>query len=506
MSEIHEPARLERSCAVIASALSDGRRDGVRILTGENRSFGLSISTKTVHVPFPALVPSWTLRAMTCAVGLQCAPSKDQVSLVRLDALTGRELDALTIVEGSVAAAWLRCRAPGLAGDLDRLLPDLPDPSPDLGPDEMVEQALTMARRGAIGLPPPLLGRLRSGGGGRHWLAPGRRLFGRMPWTTSRRARERIWSVPYGGEGGVRNSTESGPSHPDDLEEVSVDRRVGIPYPEWNMWTGRFLVDHVSVLEQAHPTGTAGSVVSPPQIRRWFQAPTTRVFQDRLEDGSELDVDQYVHYAADLAAGMAIPARLFRDLLPGARDVATALLLDGSASVDAANGSLFRLELACADALSKAMAHAGERHGIFVFSGNTRHRVHVRCLKDFSDRHRSLPGSAGLTAGGYTRLGAPIRHLTDRLIGQRVARRLLIVIGDGLISDEGYEGRYAWADVAHAVEEAYEADVIVFYIGVGAPRVDPLPEVFGPRRSKRISRVDELPRVLAQVHDHLVAA
>jgi nitric oxide reductase activation protein len=79
------------------------------------------------------------------------------------------------------------------------------------------------------------------------------------------------------------------------------------------------------------------------------------------------------------------------------------------------------------------------------------------------------------------------------------------VIGDGLMSDEGYEGRYAWADVAHAVEEAEDAGVAIYYIGVGPTRVDPLPEVFGPRRSQRIRRVDELPHVLAQVHRELVA-
>ena len=74
------------------------------------------------------------------------------------------------------------------------------------------------------------------------------------------------------------------------------------------------------------------------------------------------------------------------------------------------------------------------------------------------------------------------------------------------MSDEGYEGRYAWADVAHAVEEADEAGVPIYYIGVGTTRVDPLPEVFGPRRSQRIRRVEELPRVLAHVHRELVAA
>ena len=117
-----------------------------------------------------------------------------------------------------------------------------------------------------------------------------------------------------------------------------------------------------------------------------------------------------------------------------------------------------------------------------------------------------MPSDLGLATGGYTRLGAPLRHLTRRLLDQPAERRLLIVIGDGMISDEGYEGKYAWADTAHAVEEANDAGVSIYYVGVGPVRVDPLPEVFGPRRSQRIRRVEDLPRVLSHVHRELVAA
>lgn len=119
------------------------------------------------------------------------------------------------------------------------------------------------------------------------------------------------------------------------------------------------------------------------------------------------------------------------------------------------------------------MTLARERHGVFVFTGNTRHRVEVRCLKDFEDRRFVPPSTLGLSTRGYTRLGAPLRHLTSRLLAQPAERRLLIVIGDGLISDEGYEGRYAWADAAHAVAEANDAGVSMYYVGVGPTRVDP---------------------------------
>lgn len=119
------------------------------------------------------------------------------------------------------------------------------------------------------------------------------------------------------------------------------------------------------------------------------------------------------------------------------------------------------------------MTLARERHGVFVFTGNTRHRVEVRCLKDFEDRRFVPPSTLGLSTRGYTRLGAPLRHLTSRLLAEPSERRLLIVIGDGLISDEGYEGRYAWADAAHAVAEANDAGVSMYYVGVGPTRVDP---------------------------------
>jgi nitric oxide reductase activation protein len=288
--------------------------------------------------------------------------------------------------------------------------------------------------------------------------------------------------------------------------EIRSDRRIGIPYPEWNIWTKTFLPDHVAVLERKHPSRSRPSRPMSADLRRWFEEHTHRVMKNRLEDGSDLDLAQYVEHYVDTVTGEASEARVFRDLLPGSRDVTTALLLDGSSSLGAHQGRIFQLELACADALSRAMAHARERHGLFAFSGNTRHRVEVTCLKDFEDPHFVVPSGLGLATGGYTRLGAPMRHLTSRLLAQASERRLLIMIGDGLISDEGYEGRYAWADAAHAVEEASEAGVAVYYVGVGRTRVDPLPDVFGPRRSTRITQVEELPRALARVHRELVAS
>ncbi|WP_280343298.1 nitric oxide reductase activation protein NorD [Nocardia abscessus] len=503
----HAPA-VERSCALTAVAFSGRRREGVRLVTGERRAFGLNPARSVVLVPFPPVAPSWTRATLTCGVALQCAPSKDRIADYALHELSPRQLGALTLVEGGVAAGWMADRFPGLLPELRRLVPDLELADHDLGGEEMLDRAMDLARSRQPLAGHPLLGSLPLAAPARGALAAAvRRVYGRMPWTSSRSDTYRLMSVPVGGDGGSRCTNLPPPSRPENEDiEIRADQRAGIPYPEWNLWTRTFLRDHVAVLERGHPTKSGPATAVSPDVRRWFEQRTHRAMRTGLQDGSDLDIDRYVGHYVDVLTGEASEPRIFRELLPASRDVTTALLLDGSSSLGVNGGRIFRLELACADALSRAMTAARERHGIFVFTGNTRHRVEVSCLKDFADFHFVDPSSTGLLTAGYTRLGAPLRHLTRRLLDQPAERRLLIVIGDGLMSDEGYEGRYAWADVAHALEEADEAGVAIYYIGVGPTRVDPLPEVFGPRRSRRIRRVEELPRVLAHIHRELVAA
>ncbi|MFC8045821.1 nitric oxide reductase activation protein NorD [Nocardia sp. NPDC057353] len=500
------PRALERGCALSAVAFSARRRANARLITGEHRGFGLNAAGTVVQVPYPS-APGWTRTTLTCGIALQCAPSKDELTRYALHELSPRERGALTLVEGGVAAAWIADRLPGLLPELRLRLPDLPF-EPGLDVPAMLERADRLARSGTPLPAHPLLGTLPLSAPGRGALAAAiHRTYGRMPWTSRRSDAKRVLSVPVGGDGGARNSNLPPPSRPDNEDlDIRADRRAGIPYPEWNMWTESFLPDHVAVLERANPTRGAPAQPVGAELRRWFEQRTHRALRGGLPDGSDLDVDRYVAHRLDALGGPVPEPRVFRDLLPTTRDVTTAVLLDGSSSLGSHGGRAFRLELACADALSRAMALARERHGLFVFTGNTRHRVEVRCLKDFDDPRFVDPGGLGLMAGGYTRLGAPLRHLTHRLAERPAERRLLLVIGDGLMSDEGYEGRYAWADVAHALTEADEAGITVYYIGVGPARVDPLPEVFGPRRSCRIHRVEQLPRVLGAVHRALVAA
>lgn len=499
---------IERSCSLTTVALSAQRREGARLVTGAQRCFSLNAGLTLVNVPFPQIGRNWTRRTLTCGIALQCSPSKDRLVGYRLNELSARELSALTLVDAAASLGWIASNWPGLLPEVQRVLPDLEPVSGDMDVAEMLTRAVALAATAQSLVVDPLLGRLPLSYSRPDGLTDRlRRTFGRMPWTSAQKRLPRAHSIPVGGDGGVRASNLPPPSRPhDDDLELTPEHRPGIPYPEWNAWTKTFMRDHVAVLERASAVRPRGQAPMDAELKKWFVRPTHRAMTNRLEDGSDLDVDQYVRHYIDVTTGEAPEPRVFRELLPHSRDVSTALLLDGSSSLGVHGGRIFRLELACADALSRAMTQARERHGIFVFTGNTRHRVEVQCLKDFAEPRFVPPGDLGLATGGYTRLGAPIRHLTNRLLAQPSERRLLIIIGDGLISDEGYEGHYAWADVAHAVEEANDAGLSLYYVGVGPTRVDPLPVVFGLRRSQRIRRIEELPRVLAHVHRELMAA
>jgi nitric oxide reductase NorD protein len=54
LSDAHAMA-IERSCAVTAVALSGQRREGVRLVTGTHREFGLSTALDFVQVPYPSI-------------------------------------------------------------------------------------------------------------------------------------------------------------------------------------------------------------------------------------------------------------------------------------------------------------------------------------------------------------------------------------------------------------------------------------------------------------------
>src|SRR3546814_7881945 len=97
------------------------------------------------------------------------------------------------------------------------------------------------------------------GGGARGIVALHKRRYVQRPRSSKRQLSKALHTIPVAGQGGVQNPNLPPPSRPEEDEPpMRRDRRVGIPYPEWNFWTKRFLPDHVAVLERKHVSDEIG--------------------------------------------------------------------------------------------------------------------------------------------------------------------------------------------------------------------------------------------------------
>ena len=86
---------------------------------------------------------------------------------------------------------------------------------------------------------PELLGLLPLDESARRPLRSVLRALGRMPYSLRKsQARRAALAIPVGGSDGARSGNLPPRDRPDESDpEASADRRVGIPYDEWNRFT-----------------------------------------------------------------------------------------------------------------------------------------------------------------------------------------------------------------------------------------------------------------------------
>jgi nitric oxide reductase activation protein len=174
------------------------------------------------------------------------------------------------------------------------------------------------------------------------------------------------------------------------------------------------------------------------------------------------------------------------------RSLAVLVLIDISGSVaDRASASAHGLggrtahEQQCRAAamLLDTLHGLGDRVALYGFRSHGRGAVYLVRVKGFDETVNGVTYErlGGLTPGGYTRLGAAIRHSAQILTTQAgTDRRLLVVLSDGFPYDDGYEGTYAEADARRALAEARRQGVGCLCLTLGASTAPKgLRKVFG---------------------------
>ena len=306
-----------------------------------------------------------------------------------------------------------------------------------------------------------------------------------------------------------------------DLPGEDADDRVlngGILLPEWD-WKQRVLrADHCRIVPMLARDAPACELPdhlrsTARRLRAQFQAlAPARTWHRGQPDGQDIDLDAYLRFASDRAAGLAVQGdRLYREMRSGARDLVCALMADLSLSTDTWVDDEQRVIDVIRDSLflfAESLAATGDRFGLYGFSSRKRDPVRMHLLKDFDEKYGG--GVRGriqaIRPGYYTRMGAALRFGAQRLAMQPGGRRLLLLLTDGKPNDlDQYEGRYGIEDTRQAVVEARRMGLQPFCVTIDAKGNDYLPYLFGKGGYVVIRQPSDLPRELPLLYARLTA-
>ena len=280
----------------------------------------------------------------------------------------------------------------------------------------------------------------------------------------------------------------------------------GVTYPEWDGTRKRYRPAWCTVREVEPKTkpGATHAIDAAISVRR----PLSRLGmglhrRHRQSQGDDIDIDAAVEARVELLAGSVPDEAVYLDSLRRRRDLSVLLLLDvsGSAAEPGTVGrTVHQQQRAAVANLTVALHDLGDRVALYAYYSQGRRAVSMVPVKRFDDRldSRVMQRLNSLEPGAYSRLGAAIRHGSAVLEARGgTARRLLVLLSDGLAYDQGYERAYGAADARRALTEARRRGTgcVCLTIGAGTD-VPSLRRVFGSAAHATIGRPDQLAGVI----------
>ena len=285
-------------------------------------------------------------------------------------------------------------------------------------------------------------------------------------------------------------------------------------YPEWDRLVGDYRSAWCTVVEERPPLADPRPLQQVIVQHRALLLRLERVLRaGRLRErvslraqphGDALDLDAAVRSAIDRRSRHSPGQKVYQRMARRERDVAALVLLDSSVSTaDAVPsrtcGSVLDLARDAALLTTLTLTQAGDRCAIDAFCSNGRHEVRYSHALDFDEAldNAALARLAGVTSRWSTRMGAALRHATQRLTRQPRHKRLLLFVTDGEPHDiDIHDRRYLIEDARRAVLEAGRCGVVVFCVTLDPAADAYVRGIFGSANVRVLDRIESLPRIL----------
>jgi nitric oxide reductase NorD protein len=296
---------------------------------------------------------------------------------------------------------------------------------------------------------------------------------------------------------------------PDAVWQGTYHEEGAFLYDEWDHGRQHYRKNWCAIREKPGPTVKDDFIEKTrskyhsqiKQLRRSFEAMRD---EDRLlkrqADGDEVDIDAMVEALADSRDGSEMSSRLFTRMHRSERNIAVLFMVDMSGST---KGWINEAEREALVLLCEALESLGDRYAIYGFSGVGRKRCDIYTIKTFADGYDDATREriSGIQPQDYTRMGAPIRHLSTLLNASEAKTRLLITLSDGKPDDYAdYKGDYGIEDTRRALTEARRSGIHPYCITIDEQARDYLPHMYGAAAYTVVERVEELPQKVADIY------
>jgi len=299
-------------------------------------------------------------------------------------------------------------------------------------------------------------------------------------------------------------------------EEETGEELSGIfLYPEWNCKADAYRDNWCQVIEDvqeeedwADPPAELRKLSR--RVRRQFEAlRTDDRWLRRLNDGEEVDIDDFIETICERRGCGWANERYYRHRKRVDRELAVMVLLDVSKStqLDVGECRVIDVERQAMLVMAEALAEVDDVFSIYAFSGYSRRQVDCLRLKDFDEdyddhvRRRIF----SLAPRGSTRIGAALRHVGKRLLRRPERHRLMLLLTDGRPYDpaDHYKGLYALEDTRKALQELHSDGIYAYGLTIDQAGLEYLPYLFGPGKYSVFSNVLALPEFLPKLYAKL---
>ncbi len=226
----------------------------------------------------------------------------------------------------------------------------------------------------------------------------------------------------------------------------------------------------------------------------------------RQRDGDDIDIDALVEAWGDVHQGLEMSDRVFTRQHREERNIAVMFMVDMSGST---RGWINEAEREALILLAESLETLGDRYAIYGFSGWTRKRCDAYRVKDFDESwdERVIGRVCNIEPKDYTRMGAPIRHLVQKLKQVEARTKLLVTLSDGKPDDYDleYRGDYGIEDTRQALLEARREGVHAYCITIDKEGQDYLPHMYGAANYTVLDDIARLPLKVSDIYRRITS-